>query len=83
MEYSNGINELTLEGKEKQKFESVLLEINKIIDNDTIYKMETLYQGGMDNFVQYYGGIEFQRSLPTEALPRSEIMPFTVLKVLL
>ena len=40
---------------------SVIIEI-KIIDleEDTIYKMETFYNGGMDQFVQYYGEILFQ-----------------------
>ena len=32
---------------------SVLIEI-KISDNDTTYKMETLYNGGMATFIQYY-----------------------------
>lgn len=32
----------------------------KIIDNDTTYKMETLYNGGMVNFIQYYSEIYFE-----------------------
>lgn len=32
----------------------------KIIDNDTLYNMETLYIGGMDKFVQNYSGIKFK-----------------------
>lgn len=32
----------------------------KILDNDTTYNMETLYSGGMDKFVQYYGEIKFK-----------------------
>ena len=32
----------------------------KIIDNDTLYNMETLYIGGMDKFVQNYNGIKFK-----------------------
>lgn len=37
---------------------SVKIEI-KILDNDTTYQMETLYNGGMENFIQYYGDINF------------------------
>ena len=32
----------------------------KILDNDTIYKMETFYSGGMITFIQYYGDISFE-----------------------
>lgn len=32
----------------------------KIIDNDTLYNMETLYIGGMDKFVENYNGIKFK-----------------------
>lgn len=38
---------------------SIKIEI-KIIDNDTTYQMETLYNGGMENFIQYYGDINFK-----------------------
>ena len=38
---------------------SIEIEI-KISDNDTTYKMETLYNGGMVNFIQYYGDILFK-----------------------
>ena len=38
---------------------SVEIEI-KITDNDNTYKMETLYGGGMVNFVQYYNSIYFE-----------------------
>lgn len=38
---------------------SINVEI-KILDNDTTYKMETIYKSGMDNFVQYYGQIKFK-----------------------
>ena len=38
---------------------SVVIEI-KISDNDTTYKMETLYNGGMPTFIQYYGDISFE-----------------------
>ena len=37
---------------------SIKIEIN-ILDNDTTYQMETLYNGGMENFIQYYGDINF------------------------
>ena len=40
---------------------SVKIEI-KILDNDTTYQMETLYNGGMENFIQYYGDISFNCS---------------------
>lgn len=32
----------------------------KIIDNDKLYNMETLYIGGMDKFVENYNGIKFK-----------------------
>ena len=32
----------------------------KILDNDTTYKMETFYSGGMISFIQYYGDISFE-----------------------
>ena len=38
---------------------SIEIEV-KITDNDTIYKMETLYGGGMVNFVEYYNSINFE-----------------------
>ncbi len=38
---------------------SINIEI-KMIDNDTIYQMETIYNGGMQNFVNYYGNIKFK-----------------------
>ena len=38
---------------------SLKIEI-KITDNDTIYNMETLYNGGMANFVKYYDNVEFE-----------------------
>lgn len=39
--------------------DSIKVEV-KITDNDKIYSMETLYNGGMANFVKYYGNIEFE-----------------------
>ena len=38
---------------------SIKIDI-KMIDNDTIYDMETLYAGGMDKFIQYYNQIKFK-----------------------
>lgn len=38
---------------------SIQIDID-ILDNEKTYKMETLYQGGMDKFVQYYGEIKFK-----------------------
>lgn len=32
----------------------------KITDNDTVYKMEILYQGEMTKFVEYYGQVKFK-----------------------
>lgn len=39
--------------------DSIEIEV-KIIDNDTTYKMETLYSGGMETFIQYYSEIKFE-----------------------
>ncbi len=38
---------------------SINIEI-KMLDNDSIYQMETIYNGGMQNFVNYYGNIKFK-----------------------
>lgn len=38
---------------------SVSIEI-KMIDNDTIYQMETIYNNGIQNFINYYGNIQFK-----------------------
>lgn len=38
---------------------SISMEI-KMIDNDNIYQMETIYNGGIQNFVNYYGNIQFK-----------------------
>lgn len=40
-------------------YNSIQIEI-KILDNDTIYQMETLYNGGMINFAQNYNSIYFE-----------------------
>lgn len=38
---------------------SIKIEI-KISDNDTIYNMETIYNKGTQNFIQYYGEAKFK-----------------------
>lgn len=38
---------------------SISIEI-KMIDDDSIYQMETFYNGGIQNFVNYYGNIKFR-----------------------
>ncbi len=38
---------------------SIQIDIN-ILDNEKTYKMETLYSGGMDQFVRFYGDIKFK-----------------------
>lgn len=38
---------------------SIQIDI-KMLDNDKTYTMETLYRGGMDQFVQYYNEIKFK-----------------------
>ena len=38
---------------------SISIEI-KMIDNDSIYQMETIYNGGTQNFVNYYNNIKFK-----------------------
>ena len=42
----------------KDDVNSINIDI-KIIDNDTTYKMETIYNGGMASFVQYYNSVYF------------------------
>lgn len=42
----------------QNELNSIEIEI-KIIDNDTTYKMETIYNGGMETFIQYYSEIYF------------------------
>ena len=54
---SNDNNEISKD--EKGKYISINIDI-KIIDNDKTYQMETLYNGGMDKFIQYYSQIEFK-----------------------
>lgn len=38
---------------------SISIEI-KMSDNDTIYQMETIYNKGIQNFIDYYGNIKFK-----------------------
>lgn len=38
---------------------SISIEI-KMIDNDSIYQMETFYKNGMQNFMKYYSNIKFK-----------------------
>lgn len=38
---------------------SINIEV-KMIDNDSIYQMETFYKKGMQNFINYYGNIKFR-----------------------
>lgn len=38
---------------------SISIEI-KMIDNDSIYQMETIYNGGIQNFINYYSNIKFK-----------------------
>ena len=39
---------------------SINVDIQMIDDNNKVYPMELLYNGGMENFVQYYGNIKFK-----------------------
>ena len=38
---------------------SINIEI-KMVDNDQIYQMETIYNGGIQNFINYYSNINFK-----------------------
>lgn len=38
---------------------SISIEV-KIKDNDSIYQMETIYNGGIQNFIKYYSNIKFK-----------------------
>lgn len=38
---------------------SIKIEIY-VKDNETTYQMETIYKGGTENFVEYYGNIKFK-----------------------
>lgn len=59
---SNQNNEIPQDEKGKyidNDYNSIQIEIN-MLDNEKRYSMETLYAGGMDKFVQYYGEIKFK-----------------------
>lgn len=38
---------------------SINIEI-KMLDDDSIYQMETIYNGGIQNFINYYSNIKFK-----------------------
>lgn len=38
---------------------SIIIEI-KMIDDNSIYQIETIYKGGVQNFISYYGNIKFK-----------------------
>lgn len=53
-----------IEQNEKGEFiqneeNSIEIEIY-MTDNETTYKMETIYKGGTEKFVQYYGNVKFE-----------------------
>lgn len=59
---NNEINQIQKDNKGKyinNENNSINIDI-KIIDNDKTYNMETLFAGGMQNFVQYYSKIKFK-----------------------
>lgn len=39
---------------------SINIEIKMLDDDNEIYKMEKIYDGGMQNFMTYYGNIKFK-----------------------
>lgn len=47
--------------KNQSKQDNYLINIEiKFSDNKETYKMETIYNGGIQNFVSYYGNIKFK-----------------------
>lgn len=59
---NNNNNEVLKDKKGKyidNKSNSINIDV-KITDNDKTYQMETLYNGGMENFIQYYNQIKFK-----------------------
>lgn len=38
---------------------SISIDI-KMLDNNTVYKMESIYNGGIQNFINYYSNIKFK-----------------------
>ncbi|CDB31655.1 unknown [Clostridium sp. CAG:575] len=59
---SNERNEVEKNNKGKyQNNNKTSINISiKMLDNDSIYEMETIYNGGIQNFVKYYGNIKFK-----------------------
>ena len=58
----NNLNQVEKNSKGKyidNQKNSIQIDI-KMSDNDKTYAMETLYNGGMDKFVQYYNQIKFK-----------------------
>lgn len=52
-----------VEINEKKYINNDINSINidiKMLDTDSIYSMETLYNGGIEKFVEYYGNIQFK-----------------------
>ncbi len=50
-------------GQDKKYINNNTNSINidiKMTDTDKTYQMETLYNGGIENFVEYYGNIQFK-----------------------
>lgn len=59
---NNIINEIQKNNKGKfleNDSNSINIDI-KMLDNDETYNMETLYSGGMEKFIQYYGQVRFK-----------------------
>lgn len=59
---NNQNNEIQKDNKGKyinNDSNSIQIDI-KMLDDDKTYAMETLYNGGMDKFIQYYGEIKFK-----------------------
>ena len=64
----NDVEKEYIENEEKKYYYYVSNDTNsvridiKILDNDTTYKMESLYQGEITTFVQYYNSVMFKCS---------------------
>ena len=39
--------------------DSIIIDI-RFIDNDKVYKMESIYNGGTENFIEFYSSIKFK-----------------------
>lgn len=58
----NEKNEVTKNNKgiyQNNDENSINIEI-KMLDDDSVYKMEKFYNGGIQNFINYYGNIKFK-----------------------